>query len=161
MTSNPGPRAVLAGHGDFAAGLASAVAQISGRDDVFALVTNRGRSGDEIERATNRGRSGDEIERALREALDTLDAHVVFTDLPAGSCTFAARRLQRERPGLVLVTGANLATLLDFVFAVGDEGEDAGATAARSAAHAVDKGRASLTIVSPPPGAAGGARGAA
>jgi N-acetylgalactosamine PTS system EIIA component len=148
MTSNPGPRAVLAGHGDFAAGLASAVAQISGRDDVFALVTNR-------------GRSGDEIERALREALDTLDAHVVFTDLPAGSCTFAARRLQRERPGLVLVTGANLATLLDFVFAVGDEGEDAGATAARSAAHAVDKGRASLTIVSPPPGAAGGARGAA
>ena len=147
MTSNPGPRAVLAGHGDFAAGLASAVAQISGREDVFALVTNR-------------GRSGDEIERALREALDALDAHVVFTDLPAGSCTFAARRLQRDRPGLVLVTGANLATLLDFVFAVGDEGEEASAAAARTAAHAVDKGRASLTVVSPP-NAAGGARGAA
>ena len=147
MTSNPGPRAVLAGHGDFAAGLASAVAQISGREDVFALVTNR-------------GRSGDEIERALREALDALAANVVFTDLPAGSCTIAARRLQRERPGLVLVTGANLATLLDFVFAVGDEGEEASAAAARTAAHAVDKGRASLTVVSPP-NAAGGARGAA
>ena len=75
---------MLAGHGDFAAGLASAVAQISGRDDVFALVTNR-------------GKSAEDIERALRDALDALGANVVFTDLPAGSCTFAARRLQRER----------------------------------------------------------------
>ena len=41
---------------------------------------------------------------------------MIFTDLPAGSCTMAARRLLRERPAVVLVTGANLATLLDFVF---------------------------------------------
>ena len=80
MTSNePSPRrAVLAGHGDFAAGLASAVAQISGRADVFVLLSNR-------------GKSGEEIERTLREALDADALHVVFTDLPAGSCTFSRR----------------------------------------------------------------------
>jgi PTS system N-acetylgalactosamine-specific IIA component len=145
MTSDPAPRAVLAGHGDFAAGLASAVAQISGRDDVFALVSTR-------------GKSGDDIERALREALDALGARVVFTDLPAGSCTTAARRLQRERPDLVLVTGVNLATLLDFAFAAPDA--DDVAADARHAAQAADRGRASLNVVAPP-GAAGGARGAA
>jgi PTS system N-acetylgalactosamine-specific IIA component len=147
MTSESGPRAVLAGHGDFAAGLASAVAQISGRDDVFGLVTNR-------------GKSGEEIERALREALDASGARVVFTDLPAGSCTIAARRLQRERPELVLVTGVNLATLLDFAFAVDADETDAAAADARHAAQAVDRGRASLNLVVPP-GLAGGARGAA
>jgi PTS system N-acetylgalactosamine-specific IIA component len=145
--ATPPPRAVLAGHGDFAAGMASAVAQISGRDDVFVTMTNR-------------GRSADDIEQALREAVDAGGLRVVFTDLPAGSCTFAARRLQRERAELVLVTGANLATLLDFVFAVGADDSDPAAAAATAAAHAVEKGRAALTVV-PPRTTAGGARGAA
>ena len=141
------PRAVLAGHGDFAAGMASAVAQISGRGDVFVTVTNR-------------GRSAEDIESMLRAAIDTHGLRVVFTDLPAGSATFAARRLQRERPDLVLVTGANLATLLDFVFAEEGGESDPAAAAATAAAHAAEKGRAALTVV-PPRTAAGGARGAA
>jgi PTS system N-acetylgalactosamine-specific IIA component len=141
------PRAVLAGHGDFAAGMASAVAQISGRGDVFVTLTNR-------------GRSAEDIEQMLRDTLDAGGVRVVFTDLPAGSCTFAARRLQRERPDLVLVTGANLATLLDFVFAVEGEESDPAAAAATAAAHAAEKGRAALAVV-PPRTAAGGARGAA
>jgi N-acetylgalactosamine PTS system EIIA component len=148
MTSERAARAVLAGHGDFAAGLASAVAQITGRGDVFLLMTNR-------------DKGAEEIESVLRETLETNGIDVVFTDLPAGSCTFAARRLQRDRPSLVLVTGVNLATLLDFVFAV-DAEEAAGASdaAAHAAAHAADKGRASLAVV-PSRGSAGGARGAA
>jgi PTS system N-acetylgalactosamine-specific IIA component len=81
--------------------------------------------------------------------------HVVFTDLPAGSCTLAARRLQRERPDLVLVTGANLATLLDFVFSA-EEASDEDA-AAHAATHAAEKGRAALAVATRP----GGARGAA
>jgi PTS system N-acetylgalactosamine-specific IIA component len=145
--ATPSPRAVLAGHGDFAAGMASAVAQISGRGDVFVTLTNR-------------GRSADDIEQMLRDALDAGGLRVVFTDLPAGSCTFAARRLQRERPDLVLVTGANLATLLDFVFAADEDASDPAAAAATAAAHAAEKGRAALTVV-PPRTAAGGARGAA
>ncbi len=139
-------RAVLAGHGDFAAGLASAVALISGRDDAFALVTNR-------------DRSGVDIERVIRESLGAGDGGVVFTDLPAGSCTLAARRLQRDRPRLVVVTGANLATLLDFVFAA-DAPDVAPEQAARDAA---ERGRAALAALEAPrPRAAGeeGARGA-
>ena len=51
----------------------------------------------------------------------------------------AARRLQRERPAVVLVTGTNLATLLDFVFHT-----DVPATEA--ARHAADKGRSALVV---------------
>jgi mannose/fructose-specific phosphotransferase system component IIA len=145
-SSTPTPRAVLAGHGDFASGLASAVAQITGVDDAFTVLSNR-------------TLGGDDILDALRAAVDAHGIRVVFTDLPAGSCTFAARRLQRERPDLVLVTGVNLATLLDFVFA-GD---------ASHVAEAVEKGRAALAVTVAPQGAssgpsqgpASGARGAA
>ena len=62
--SESGPRAVLAGHGDFAAGMASAVAQISGRAEVFALVTNRARSAEEIERELRAALDESEIGRA-------------------------------------------------------------------------------------------------
>ena len=145
MTSSSGPRAVLAGHGDFAAGLASAVAQITGVTDVFTLLTNR-------------DMSGEDILAALRAAVDEHGVRVVFTDLPAGSCTLAARRLLRERPDVTLVMGVNLPALLDFVFA----GESAAVT------DVVDKGRAALTATGGAGGAGGtstgtaaGARGAA
>ncbi len=52
----------------------------------------------------------------LRDAVAMAGAQVIFTDLPAGSWTIAARRVQRERPEVVVVTGANLPALLDFVF---------------------------------------------
>jgi mannose/fructose-specific phosphotransferase system component IIA len=145
------PRALLAGHGDFAAGLASAVAQISGRADVFTLVSNR-------------DKDAEQIEDVIREVLDANDISVVFTDLPAGSATFAARRLQRERPNLVLVTGVNLATLLDFVFAADADDDDPHAVAARAAAHAAERGRGALAVVparGSTGGSSGGARGAA
>ena len=123
-------RAVVAGHGDFAAGITSAVAQITGRGEVFVPLSNR-------------GLGADEIERTMRETLAESGALVVFTDLPAGSCTIAARRIQRDRHDLVVVTGANLPTLLDFVF----HGET---PALDAASHAADKGRASLTVLGAP-----------
>ena len=123
-------RAIVAGHGEFAAGIISAVAQITGREDVFVAMTNR-------------DLGADAITQQMRTHLDETGSRVIFTDLPAGSCTVAARRLMRERPGLVLVTGANLATLLDFVF----HGE---APPVEAANHAVDKGRASLTVLGAP-----------
>ena len=121
------PRAIVAGHGDFAAGLVSAVAQIVGRQDRFVPLTNRGL-----------GR--EDIERTLRAALEQSGADVIFTDLPAGSWTFIARKLQRERPALVLVTGANLVSLLDFALGTEERANEA-------ARQAVDKGRAALGVV--------------
>lgn len=116
-------RGVIVGHGDFAAGLVSAVQQICGRADVFVAVSNR-------------DYPPQELERVLREYV-AAGAEIVFTDLPGGSAATAARRVMRDHPGLVLVTGANLAALLDFAL-----GEECGpSTAGRTA---VEKGRSSM-----------------
>jgi len=123
-------RAIVAAHGDLAAGMISAVAQITGREGVLVPFSNR-------------GLGGDEIERGLREAAELHGAEVVFTDLPGGSCALGARRLLRARPDLVVVTGINLATLLDFVFH--DE-----LPAIEAATHAVEKGRAAITVSGAP-----------
>ena len=126
------PRAIVAGHGDFAAGLISAVGQITGRGDVFVPLSNR-------------DLSAADVERTMRQQVESLGLTVVFTDLPAGSCTMAARRLQRERPSMVLVTGTNLATLLDFVF-------HTDIPAIEAAQHAAEKGRAALAATGGTPG---------
>ena len=127
--ARPG-RAIVAGHGDFASGIVSAVAQITGRGEVFVPLSNR-------------GLGADDIERTMRDTLLTSGARVIFTDLPAGSCTIAARRIQRERAEVVVVTGANLASLLDFVF-------HAEAPSIEAANHAADKGRTALTVIGAP-----------
>ncbi|MGQ0646617.1 MAG: PTS sugar transporter subunit IIA [Gemmatimonadaceae bacterium] len=119
-------RAIVAGHGDFAAGMLSAVEQITGRGDMYLPLTNR-------------GLSAADVAASLQRLLEDTGARVVFTDLPAGSCTMAARRLQRERPDVAVVVGVNLAALLDFVF---DEADDV--VAARQAA---EKGRTALTML--------------
>lgn len=126
-------RAIVAGHGSFAEGMLSAIEQITGRSDLFLGITNR-------------DLSARDVEQLLRDRVAASGARVVFTDLPAGSCTMAARRLQREEPGLTVVTGVNLATLLDFVFA-GDAG------AADAAWHAAEKGREALVATGGPRGA--------
>lgn len=128
----------MAGHGEFAAGMVSAVVQITGRDDVFLAISNR-------------GLSAQDVERRMREV--TAGVSVIFTDLPAGSCTMAARRLQREQPQLQVVTGVNLAALLDFVFSEAGD-------AATAAAAAAEKGRRALTVAAGGPLGGGGARGA-
>ena len=123
----PTVRAIVAGHGDIATGMLSAVAQITGRADAFEAVSNR-------------NRTPEDIEHAITEALDRTGARVIFTDLPAGSCTFAARKIQRVRPEIAVVTGANLATLLDFVF-------QSDSPPAEAAGHAAEKGRGALQVI--------------
>ena len=122
-----GPRAVVAGHGQFAAGLASAVQQISGKGNALIAISNT-------------GLGAADIESAIASAIDRSGSRVVFTDLPAGSCTIAVRRLQRVRPEIVLVTGVNLATALEYVFRSPDESAVSAATAA------AEKGRATLLV---------------
>ena len=126
-------RALVAGHGTFAEGMLSAVEQITGRSDLFIGVTNR-------------DLSAQGVEQLMRERLAASGATVIFTDLPAGSCTMAARRIQREQPAIAVVTGVNLATLLDYAFHA-DNGD------VSAVEHAADKGRASLVVT-------GGSRGA-
>jgi mannose/fructose-specific phosphotransferase system component IIA len=99
MTSS-GPRAVVAAHGDLAAASIAAVDLITGCGAAFVAVSNR-----DLTPA--------DIERRIREHVDA-GAEVIFTDLQGGSCTMAARRVQRAVPSVAVVTGTSLAVLVDF-----------------------------------------------
>ena len=120
------PRAIVAGHGAFPDGMVSAVQQITGFGNVFVPMSNA-------------GLSGEDIEVRLRARAAELQVRVFFTDLPGGSATMAVRRMMRDTDGIVLVTGANLATLLEFVFR-GDE------RAGEAARHAAEKGRTAIVV---------------
>jgi N-acetylgalactosamine PTS system EIIA component len=116
----PGVRAIVAGHGTFATGILSAVDQITGKGEQFIPITNT-------------GLCAEDIQRTLLTALEETGARVIFTDLPAGSCTMAVRRLLRDRPDVLLVTGSNLPMLLDFAMhELGDPLEVVQAAVARA-----------------------------
>ena len=76
------PLAIVAGHGDFAAGLVSAVEQITGRGGMFIPIA--------VQKL-----SASDIEEVLRQRMLDTRIRVIFTDLQAGSCTMAARRILR------------------------------------------------------------------
>jgi PTS system N-acetylgalactosamine-specific IIA component len=124
----PRPAALVIGHKDFAVGVVSAVTAITGRADVFRTASNYG--------LDTRG-----MEDVVRAAIAD-GVRIVFTDLPAGSTTMAARRAQRDFPDVTVVTGVSLPVLLDFAFAATD--------AADAADAAVAKGRAAMMVARGP-----------
>lgn len=122
-----GARAIVMAHGDLAHGLVSAVACIAGEPAAARLLP-----------MSNRTLGGAELAEALRQAVASFGAGVVFTDLPAGSCTVAARRVAHALPGLAVVAGANLPLLL--AFALAPRGVAPGLR------EAVEKARAALLV---------------
>jgi PTS system N-acetylgalactosamine-specific IIA component len=122
------PRALVIGHGGFAAGLISAVEQITGRGDLLIGVSNTGMTPEEMQSAVDRYIAG--------------GINVVFTDLPGGSATICARRVTAKKEGVVIVSGVNLPMLLEFVFSSD--------TAAESAARAAERGRGTITVLGKP-----------
>lgn len=124
MSEPSGVRALVAGHGDFAAGLISAVEAVTGR-------------GEMLEPIQVKGLCGEDIQQLLRERLRATGALVIFTDLQAGSCTMAARRLLREEAHVVLVSGTNLPMLLDFVMSSSPSAYDAAHAAVERARSAI------------------------
>ena len=123
--ASPAVRAIIAGHGDFASGLVSAVEQITGQGGQLAVVSVK-------------SLGVAEIEELLRERMLALGARVIFTDLQAGSCTMASRRILRGMEDAVLVAGTNLPMLLDFIFSEAK-------TPAEAARHAAERGRVAIT----------------
>jgi mannose/fructose-specific phosphotransferase system component IIA len=95
-------RGVIVCHGVLARALVDATAQISGMADVLVPVSNSG---------CDRG----DLEARVEAAVGTMPT-VVFVDMASGSCLFAVLRRLRERDDVRVVTGVNLAMLLDFVF---------------------------------------------
>ncbi|MBI4408521.1 MAG: hypothetical protein HY561_02355 [Gemmatimonadetes bacterium] len=102
--SEAGPaRGIVVAHGALAQGLVDAVQQIAGTNE------------DILTPLSNQGLSPDVLVARIRDRLGP-GPTIIFTDLPSGSCGFAARRLTRELPGVAVVCGTNLAVLLEFVF---------------------------------------------
>lgn len=116
-------RAVVLAHGPLAEGLIGAVKTITGRTDRLVALSNAG--------------CGRKVLLERLEAAAGSGPVVVFTDLPGGSCAQCAAVLRRRRDGVSVVSGVNLAMLLDFV--THEE-----RSAAEAAARAVDAGRSAV-----------------
>ncbi len=129
---NSDAKALVAGHAAFAEGLVSAVGQITGQADHFVTMTNT-------------AMGADEIEERMRAVVKEHGIRVIFTDLPAGSCTIAARRILRDEPEVTLVTGVNLAALLHFM----SHGE---ITSHEAAVSAAERAKGSVLVVGVPGG---------
>ncbi|HKP49750.1 MAG TPA: hypothetical protein VJU17_07015 [Gemmatimonadales bacterium] len=93
---------VVVCHSSLAGALVQAAEQISGISGALVPVSNTGCDRDTLE------------ERVLA-ALGGRPA-VVFVDLASGSCSFAVLKRLRGEPSVKVVTGVNLAMLVDFVF---------------------------------------------
>jgi N-acetylgalactosamine PTS system EIIA component len=128
--SVPTVKALVAGHADFAAGLVSAVELITGQGSVLEAVQVA-------------GLCGEDIQALLRQRLEATGATVIFTDLQAGSCTMAARRLLREVADVILVSGTNLPMLLEFALSRVENPHDA-------ARAAVERGKSSMSVLGGP-----------
>ena len=124
-------RALVAGHAEFAAGMISAVEQITGHGSVLVPIQVA-------------GLCGDDIQKLLYETMVRTGVSVIFTDLQAGSCTMAARRVLRDLTDGVLIAGTNLPMLLDFVLS-------ANASASAAAVSAAERGRGAVSIHSGTP----------
>ena len=93
---------VIVAHTEVAEALLAAVRAIAGEDAGLVAVSNR-------------GCDRDALSRQLEAAVGGRPA-VVFTDMAGGSCAHTAVALARGRPDLKVVTGVNLAMLVDFAF---------------------------------------------
>ena len=114
---------VVVCHGDVARSLIGAAEEISGIRDVLTPVSNSG---------CDRGQLEDRIVAAVGDR-----PTVVFVDMPSGSCLFAAMRRVSPMPGAAVVTGVNLAMLLDFLFHRDMTAAEAAARAVETATRAI------------------------
>ena len=104
MTSNTAAvRGLVITHGELARGLVDAVRRITGCEET-ALIS-----------LSNEGIGPEGLEAAVRE-MAIEGPTILFTDLPSGSCSFAARKVSVGEDAVVAICGVNLPLLVDFVF---------------------------------------------
>ncbi|HEX6088629.1 MAG TPA: hypothetical protein VFZ13_00580 [Gemmatimonadales bacterium] len=118
-------RGVVVGHGSVAQALVEAAEEISGLRGVLVPVSNTG---------CDRGALEARVAAAVGEG-----AAVVFVDLAAGSCLLAVLRRLRDRDDVRIVTGVNLAMLVDFLF-------HRTLPPAEAAAHAANSGGSAIKV---------------
>ncbi|NLG62492.1 MAG: hypothetical protein GX539_09615 [Candidatus Cloacimonetes bacterium] len=101
MSEATAVQGIVIAHGTLADGLIDAVRQITGTDGGLRPISNS-------------GLGPDGLAEAVRDNLEQGPA-ILFTDLKSGSCGMVAHRLLRDRKGLHVLAGVNLAMLLTFV----------------------------------------------
>jgi mannose/fructose-specific phosphotransferase system component IIA len=95
-------RGVIVSHAAIAQALVFAVTVITGIDGALVPISNEGCDNDAL---------GDRLRQAVGER-----PAVLFVDLPGGSCLTNSIRFAKQHADIAVVTGVNLAMLLDFVF---------------------------------------------
>ncbi|OLC85750.1 MAG: PTS fructose transporter subunit IIA [Gemmatimonadetes bacterium] len=118
-------RGIIVTHAAVAQALVAAVGAITGVQDALSGVSNE-------------GCGTDELAERLRQAIGDGPA-VLFVDLPGGSCFTSSVRYAKQHAEIAVVTGVNLAMLLDFVF----HRDNSPAEAAR---RAVDAGAKAIRV---------------
>ena len=118
-------RGIIVSHAAVAQALVAAVRVITGIEDALTPVSNDG-CGTEA------------LAERLRDAVGTGPA-VLFVDLPGGSCMTSSTRYAKQHADIAVVTGVNLAMLLDFVF-------HRDSTPAEAARRALDAGAKAIRI---------------
>jgi mannose/fructose-specific phosphotransferase system component IIA len=117
---------IVLAHAEVANAFVLAVQSIAGDQHGLVAVSNTG-----CDRA------------ALTARLDAAIAGkptVVFADMPGGSCAFSAASYARDHKNVAVVTGVNLAMLLDFAF-------HRDLTPGAAAARASQTGRGAITAI--------------
>jgi mannose/fructose-specific phosphotransferase system component IIA len=116
---------VVVGHGSVAKALVEAAEEITGLRGVLVPVSNTG---------CDRGALEERVVAAVGQG-----PAVVFVDLAAGSCLLAVLRRLRDREDVRIVTGVNLAMLVDFLF-------HRTLPPAEAAAHAANSGGSAIKV---------------
>lgn len=120
---------IVLAHSEVAQAFVNAVTAIAGDGHGLVPVSNEGCDRRAI------------VER-LERAIDGKPA-VVFADMPGGSCAFSASAYARVHADVRVVTGVNLAMLLDFAF-------HRGLTPEAAALRAVETGRGAVRLAGTP-----------
>uniref|UniRef100_A0A7C4TDQ4 PTS sugar transporter subunit IIA n=1 Tax=candidate division WOR-3 bacterium TaxID=2052148 RepID=A0A7C4TDQ4_UNCW3 len=93
---------IIVGHGNFAYSILETAQGILGKQEG-------------IETISNVGLSCEQLNQKIKEALNrTKSPHIVFVDLPGGSCGISCLNLLREDKNIRVVCGVNLPMLLEF-----------------------------------------------
>ena len=116
-------RGVVVCHAKLAEALIEAAEQITGVRGALVPVSNT-----DCDRGT--------LEERVAQAVNGRPA-VVFVDLASGSCLFAVLNRLREAAGVKVVTGVNLAMLVDFLFRRSLPASEAAARAAAAGGKAI------------------------
>jgi mannose/fructose-specific phosphotransferase system component IIA len=114
---------IIVSHAAVAQALVAAVTAITGIEGALTAVSNEG-CGTEA------------LAERLREAVGEGPA-LLFVDLPGGSCMTSSTRYARQHADIAVVTGVNLAMLLDFVFHRDISPEEAARRAVDAGAKAI------------------------